>query len=131
MKLRRVMKPSHWHLCQLQRSARGYSNSYQIAVESGEAVLFEYVRLNGEVAGCVLLRVDQFTGGLEEAVIVACGGKLTLSELREAMRELIFLCAPFDSIRTHVANPALARVWRGLGFFDYEIVLKREKNGWQ
>ncbi|AMC34235.1 hypothetical protein [Janthinobacterium sp. B9-8] len=127
MKLRRVKQPNNWHLCQLQRSARGNSNSYCNAVESGNAVLFEYARENGEIAGCVLLRVEKFDDGLEEAVIVACGGKLTLAELREAMRELIVLCEPFDSIRTHVTNPALARIWRGMGFVDAEIVLRKEK----
>jgi hypothetical protein len=130
MILQQITKPTDWHIQQLARSDRGIeasSSSYRNAVESGNAILFEAV-FNYTVKGCVLIRIEQFENGNKEVVIVACGGKLTLAELRETMRQLIFICRKFESIRTHVQRPALIRVWQNMGFKQDEVVM-RLKNG--
>ncbi|XZG68893.1 hypothetical protein ACTSKR_09525 [Chitinibacteraceae bacterium HSL-7] len=93
-------------------------------VDDGAARLYDVFTDNGVRRGSVLVTAEQ-ANGHNQAVIVAGGGRLTMPELRAVMADLIGMLSGFDSIRTHVQRPALARLWEGLGFTQAEIVMRR------
>lgn len=92
-------------------------------VSEGAAILWDF-HSDGQRIGCALVTAVRLAGH-NQAVIVAGHSQATTAELRQAMRLLVEQLQGFDSIRTHIQRPGLARLWRRLGFEQTEIVMRR------
>lgn len=115
----------------------------RIVVASGAITVADYdshiargaqpyaARLDGQVRGAFLLRVDVLATGRRELVIVAAGGDPGSQVMRRGLVRVQDMASRLDcqSVRFHTRRRGLVRLGELAGFRETEYVMRREVNG--
>lgn len=114
-----------WWVSQAVRPA--YLPAIRAQVESGLASLF-FGKVDGQICGCFIVRIDKFPMHAEGVIMVAAGELPGIDLIATCLPDIEAKFKGCKAVRYHTESPAVARKMARWGYIADEIICRKEIN---